>query len=122
VLVDFLTRVFGIQRQVPAVYRGRPVQRLATGRADFIGVCGHRDISRQRGRGDPGDAIMEAFAHAGYERFDLDERQDLATWKARQTALGLPASDCDGIPGPKTRRLLASAGKPHGLWVPRPGD
>jgi len=120
VLVDWLTRRFGIQRQTPAAYAGRPVERLEAGGRDFVGVFGHRDCSSNRGAGDPGDEVMRLLWAAGYEARDLAVGEDLAVWKDRQLELGL--APADGVPGPKTVAALAAAGRPRGLWVPRPGD
>lgn len=126
-LVDFLTRYFGIQRQVPERYRGVPLSRFSAGdgnnRAgrDFYGVYGHRDVSADRGRGDPGSEIFLRLIKAGYEGWDLDAREDVAAWRPRQKALGLGLV-ADGIPGPMTVRALANSGRPHGIWVRRPGD
>lgn len=119
-IVDYLTLHFGIQRQIPAAYRGRPAQRLVDGGKDFIGVWGHRDCSSNRGVGDPGSAIMEKLVAAGYERFDLDAGEDLAAWKQRQAALGCRVQD--GIPGHETYGALLRTGRPAGLWVERPTD
>lgn len=124
-LVDHLTRRFGIQRQFPWPYRGRPIQRIAAGGLDIVGIYGHRDVTDNRGQGDPGDAIFEKLQTAGYEPFDIDGDEDLDVWKQRQRALNL-GHHCDlvvdGVPGPRTLKALALAGKAHGLWVARPGD
>lgn len=122
VLVDALTRLLGIQRQVHAPYRGsdHPVPRLAAGGEDCVGVFGHRDQSEDRGKGDPGDAIVLELRRAGYEAWDFAAGRDLAAWRIRQRSLtGLNE---DGVPGPVTVAAVASAGRPHGMWVPRPGD
>jgi hypothetical protein len=124
-LVDWLTRRFGIQRQMPHRYVGGPLTRLAAGGRNLIGVYGHRDVTSNRGAGDPGDAIFELFIAAGYEPWDLEAVQDLEVWKQRQRELHIQTGaplDIDGIPGGDTRRALAAAGRPHGQWVPRPGD
>lgn len=101
-----------IARQIPDKYRG-PLPRLAHGARDFSGVFGHRDQSDNRGLGDPGDAIMDAHARAGFRRFDLRARQgglseDRKYWSAIQRGLGVAA---DGIPGPRTAAALRSAGR-----------
>jgi hypothetical protein len=125
VLLDVLTRRFGIQRQFHAPYRDpakerlAPVRRLAHGGSDCVGIFGHRDQTSRRGRGDPGDAVFERLARAGYEPFDLAADADLVTWRGRQAALGVTM---DGIAGPKTVAALRAAGMPHGMWVERPGD
>jgi hypothetical protein len=127
-LVDFLTRRFQIQRQIPHQYIG-PVHRLESPDeiADVVGILGHRDLTKARGPGDPGNKIFNLLGMAGYEPMDFDQRQDMAEWRRRQSKLGLPK--VDGVPGPSTCAALAAAGRPgdgrgrpHGLWVTRPGD
>jgi len=119
-LVDWLTRRFGIQRQIPHRYVG-PSHRLCAddqiGRV--VGVLGHRDLATNRGRGDPGNAIMNRLGLAGYEPFDFDQSQELEEWRRRQRGMGLTA---DGVPGPTTITALRKLGKPHGMWRLRPGD
>jgi hypothetical protein len=134
-LVDTLTRQLGIQRQYatermisPRFARGTKGKDAAADRAylpggksgaDFVGVFGHRNATTNRGKGDPGDKIFEMLAAAGYEGFEVDKNQDLEAWKARQVALGIQAT---GVAGMETVTALKAAGKPHGLWVARPGD
>jgi hypothetical protein len=123
-MVDFLTARFGIQRQIPHAYTG-PIPRLEEGGANCVGVFGHRDQTDNRGPGDPGDAIMERLAAAGYERLDFRAGADLEVWAARQQALslrqGAPLS-VDGVAGPATVARLAQSGRTHGLWVSRDGQ
>ncbi|WP_394825044.1 peptidoglycan recognition family protein [Pendulispora albinea] len=71
-LVDWLTERFSIPRQIPDRYRG-PLPVLQHGGRDVVGVYGHRDQSAARGAGDPGDAVFEHLAAAGYERVDWSE-------------------------------------------------
>lgn len=122
-LVNALTAEFSIQRQIPLDYRNKPVGRLQLfGGADLVGVVGHRDVSDQRGKGDPGDAIMKALEKAGYERFDFFVNQDKAEWKRRQQLIsdkiGKPIA-IDGVPGigTQTTNALRSLGYQNGLWV-----
>lgn len=116
-VVDVLTARFGIQRQIPDYYRNNtPIPRLQKlGGRDLYGVVGHRDISDHRGKGDPGDALMDILAKNGYERFNFFSGEDLEKWKARQKAL--PGLVADGIPGPKTNAALKAKGYQNGLWV-----
>lgn len=116
-VVDVLTARFGIQRQIPDYYRNNtPIPRLQKlGGRDLYGVVGHRDISDHRGKGDPGDALMDILAKNGYERFNFFSGEDLEKWKARQKAL--PGLVADGIPGPKTNAALKAKGYQDGLWV-----
>lgn len=132
---DVVTRVFGIQRQfpteraicrrfanivpsdaktyVPGANRGR----------DFSGVYGHRNITRNRGAGDPGDEIFGVLAARGYEAYAVDKGEDVAVWEQRQSDLGLHPDEVDGVPGEVTRNLIRMSrhGGP-GVWVHRPGD
>ena len=121
-LVDFLTRELGIQRQIPSLYRNRPIKRLAAGGEDVTGVFGHRDVTANRGLGDPGDAVFSALAAAGYDRFDFDAGEDFEEWKKRQRVLGFADRRLDGIAGSATTAALARAGRSRGMWVARPGD
>jgi len=122
-LVDFLTARFGIQRQFHKPYKGGPVARIAQGAQDVVGVYGHRDVTTNRGQGDPGNAIFETLERAGYEPFDFAISADKDAWRQRQeqlnTDLGL-ALPVDGVPGQKTVAALIQSGRPHGLWVEAP--
>lgn len=116
--VDFLTRHFKIQRQMPSTYRG-VVDRLAAGGRGVVGVYGHRHVSDTRGAGDPGDFVFDELARAGYERFDFYMAEERTAWMMRQQKL-VPAPD--GVPGPQTVAALQAQGRHHGLWVARPSD
>lgn len=118
-LVDFLTRIFSIQRQLHWPYRRQALKRGLRRALDMVGVFGHRDVSNNRGEGDPGNPIMEMLRDAGYESFNFAMNEDKEIWEDRQIALKLLP---DGVPGPKTAATLVKEGKPHGLWVQRPGD
>ena len=120
-LIDWLTKRFSIQRQVTDTYSGKPIPRIAHGAQDVVGIYGHRDVTTSRGLGDPGNEIFTRLKAAGYEHVDF-QNVDLTIWKARQLSLGIPAADCDGVPGPKTIAALKAVGKKQGLWVERPGD
>jgi hypothetical protein len=120
VFCDWLTRRFGIQRQIPHGYQGRPIARLERGAKDYVGLFGHRDCSDNRGAGDPGDAVFAFLYRAGYERHDVERGDDLVVWKARQALLGIAKPD--GVPGPKTVAAVARDGRARGMWVARPGD
>jgi len=109
-LVDWLTKRFRIQRQIPDKYRGA-LQRLRTGGHDVVGVYGHRDQSRARGSGDPGDAIFARLAGC-YEAFDLNAGADLAMWRQRQRTLGVQA---DGLPGRATWEAICAFQRSRGL-------
>lgn len=135
-IVDVLTRELGIQRQVPSetgpslrILKGgrkpwKKSRRLAwtmggKGGDDFTGVYGHRNVTRNRGRGDPGDHIFAELVRVGYEMHSIDNGEDKRAWIARQYKLGVSP---DGIPGPKTRKALEDSGFRHGLYVDRPSD
>jgi hypothetical protein len=122
-LVDWLTQRFGIQRQIPRGYPAAadhaPIRRLERGGEDCVGVFGHRDVTNNRGPGDPGDAIFTMLAQARYERWDYEAGEDLAAWRKRQADLGIAP---DGVPGLMAQRCLRSDGRLAGMWVERPGD
>jgi len=82
--------------------------------ADVVGIVGHRDLTANRGSGDPGDALMDALAAAGCERMDFARRQDLLVWKQRQRDLGIVAAD--GVPWPATVASLEAKGYADGIW------
>lgn len=126
-LCDALTWLFQIQRQVQRHYVG-PIARLEEPKdgKTVVGCYGHRDVTSNRGRGDPGDHIYSALLAAGYEAVEYENETDLAMWKPRQ--VGLNASGArllvDGIAGPRTTAAVQKylADKPRGLWVVRPAD
>jgi hypothetical protein len=123
-LVDVLTLRFGIQRQyVRRRYLNSASRRLLKDPGGWVGVFGHRDVSNNRGAGDPGDAIYGLLGAADYEGYDPDmgKGQDVEVWEGRQRQLGLHP---DGLPGPQTRQAIrmAGMGRGHGLWVVRPVD
>jgi hypothetical protein len=129
-LVDTITRHYGIQRQLPArrdaAGKLRPLRGVIARLDEHDGACrtwwgvlGHRNITPNRGPGDPGDVLMQALLDAGYEGFDLDAEEDLRAWALRQRGLGVQAS---GVPGPETVAALKRRGFSEGLWVRRPGD
>ena len=110
-----------IQWQVPAPYAGKPLLRFVDSLAhdsvplgDVVGIVGHRDLTANRGEGDPGDALMASLVAAGCERLDFGAGQDLSTWKERQAQIGIAGPD--GVPGPATVKALAAAGHPDGIW------
>lgn len=75
---------------------------------DFVGVFGHRNATKNRGRGDPGNKIFELLEEAGYEGFLVGEDEDKKVWKERQESLGM-LPPYDGIPGPGTVRVIKSS-------------
>ena len=138
-IIDVITREFKIQRQFCT--ENTICKRLARSRKpspksrsqqlaymegggngeDFVGVFGHRNCTKNRGRGDPGDRVFDLLREAGYEEFVIRANEDLNTWKTRQERLGM-LPPYDGIPGPGTVRVIEADNQAHGIWVPRPGD
>ena len=116
-LVDFLTCIFSIQRQIHYPYKRRAIKRGLQRGLDMVGVYGHRDCSNNRGPGDPGDTIFEYLMDAGYEKFDFDKNEDKKVWMKRQKEYNLIE---DGFPGPATAAALNELGYKHGLWIERP--
>jgi hypothetical protein len=113
-LCDFLAVYFGIQRQIHWPYKSGPVQRLAAGGKDCVGFFGHRDVSNNRGLGDPGNIIMELLITGGYEVFDFSKNEDLVAWKTRQSGMNISA---DGIAGPGTKKALLARDYVDGIWT-----
>lgn len=115
-----------IQRQVPMTADGKPVRGVIHRIQDqslarnVVGVYGHRNQTKDRGPGDPGDHIFNYLMQAGYKGFNLDAGDDITFWKSMQTRLGLKT--VDGIPGREMQKALRAAGDSHGLHVSRPGD
>lgn len=123
--LDFLTNKLGIQRQIPwDKTKNEPVltqiPRIRDGNGqNVVGIYGHVNITSQRGIGDPGSHIFNKLKAAGYEGFELNKNEDVDTWKARQTQLGLTA---DGLPLKDTVEKLKISGNKSGLFVERPID
>lgn len=115
------TRAIGIQWQTPIRYAdNRPLVRFADGGSTLIGVFGHRDVTTERNRLDPGDKVFEMLAAAGFERFDFAAGQDRDVWRKRQLELaqrGLYSGAIDGLPGPKTTAALRAAGYIDGIYA-----
>lgn len=127
-VVDFLTGLLKIQRQIPWGDSGLPrgvVARLDEHGAhkgdDYVGVAAHYMNTTNRGLGDT-QAPFEYLKRAGYECFDLADEQDLQAWKTRQMAMGMPRAEWDGVPLDRTVAELTKRGYPLGLWVRRPDD
>lgn len=116
-IVRVLCRELGIQYQAPDRYRGPLSQLKVDGGPNTIGIFGHRDVTHDRGRGDPGDAIMEAVAADGAELLDFVAGQDRTLWRARQRVLNQAGHGLmeDGIPGPSTVVALKREGYPGGV-------
>jgi hypothetical protein len=103
-----------IQCQIPKWYHG-PIKRFVDSHMDdVVGIVGHRDLTSNRGQGDPGDAMMDALGKLGCEKLSFECYEDVIVWKQRQAVLGV--AYLDGIPGPHTVELLKRAGHKDGLW------
>lgn len=72
---DVLCRELRIPRCLPVDIAGKPVEgpvrawqeRSEGGRGErFVGLVGHRNLTRNRGPGDPGSAIFDALLSRGY--------------------------------------------------------
>lgn len=72
---DVICRELGIPRCVPVDASGQPFvgpvrawqEKSEGGRGErFVGLVGHRNLTRNRGPGDPGSAIFEALLGRGY--------------------------------------------------------
>jgi hypothetical protein len=115
------TRTLGIQWQCPHRYTDhRPLARFIDGGSTLFGVFGHRDVTTERDRKDPGDEVFAMLERAGFERFDFAARQDLDVWAERQRrlkSLGHYDGVIDGLPGPKTTRGLKALGFPDGIFA-----
>lgn len=124
--IDAVTALAGIQRVIPwDTLANQPItkkiDRLETCK-DFVGVLAHYHQTTNRGLGDPGPHIFYALKAAGYMLFDPRRNEDIDYWKSVQRGSGMSAAEADGIPGPKTRKLLRDTGRKHGMLVPRPID
>lgn len=74
-VVDALCSVLQIPRRVPVTAQGAPLSTVvpswrsvaAGGRAEhWSGVLGHRNVTADRGPGDPGDGVFSALLAAGF--------------------------------------------------------
>jgi hypothetical protein len=108
-----------VQWQIPRGYSG-PLKRFSARPCldDYVGLVGHRDLTGSRGRGDPGDAVMDELVRQGCEAFDVDGDEDLKVWRDRQSQLGV---EPDGVPGPDTVQAIVDSGTPEGVWRRRVG-
>jgi len=122
-LCEVLAEQFGIMKQLhlPWTSSTRPA-RLLRGGADCTGFFGHRDVTWQRGEGDPGNQIIEELLNRGWEGFDFGSNEDIIVWKERQEWINTQGFNIvvDGVPGHTTRKALAKLGYKRGQWVHPP--
>lgn len=114
------TSAIGVQWQCPRSFT-KPLTRWnKAGGADLVGVFGHRDVTTQRSRHDPGDEVFRMLEAEGFERFDFAAGEDLDVWGKRQSwlrELGLYDGAIDGVPFTKTRLALLQLGFPAGIFA-----
>lgn len=115
-LINFLTQMFQIQRQMPPLDDNGELTRAASGGKNLVGVFGHCHAYAGKAN-DPGVHIFEYLDKAGYETMYFQTRADKGIWAQRQKDIGFDPGSCDGIPGPMTVDALQLVGKPYGLWV-----
>lgn len=112
---------FGIQYQIQrGPYSGHPLGLLEVdGGPSVVGIFGHRDNTERRGRGDPGDYIVEAIIADGAEALDFASGEHVVAWKDRQAWLQRRGHKVaiDGVPGPATVAALVEEGFPGGVWA-----
>lgn len=115
-LVLALCDIFGIPLQGPSLpYKNAPIRRLELGDDSVVGVYGHRDITHNRGHGDPGEEIWTRLRAAGLMGFDIQAKAELAYWSRIQARLNTKYHanlSTDGVCGPNTVRVL----RKYGLW------
>lgn len=131
-LVDALCwPTFPIPRQMPrGPYRGEPLERMEImsgghrfqiGGPDCIGVLGHRENTRERGCGDPGDAIWKELDVLGFERLSYEDNEDILVGKERQAQLNARGARLvvDGRVGPRSLQAAHDLGFWRWADVPR---
>jgi hypothetical protein len=120
--ISFLCEQLGIQKQVPAI-AGKPDPQVLTRLKapndghTLVGVYGHRNQTTNRGFGDPGNWIFEELLRSGFEGFNFQKEEDIRVWQDRQKDVGIEEKERDGIPGPITQKMLATAGYKNGIWM-----
>lgn len=114
-VIVFLCAALSIQAQTPTV-GGVPdsgvIPRVESGGADVVGIIGHRNVTTNRGPGDPGNAIFDKLLSERFAGFDFRTGQDLLFWREQQRALGLPQT---GVPNRTDAEALQRLGRPFGM-------
>jgi hypothetical protein len=70
-LVLWLTEFLDIQRQIQVLPFTGHLECLEGKLDKFSGVFGHRNLTSNRGAGDPGDFLLQALADAGFAQVDF---------------------------------------------------
>jgi hypothetical protein len=115
-----IASVCGIQAQF--TWNASPLVRFRDGGRTLIGFFGHRNVDDSRNRWDPGNAIWNALALAGFEAFDVAGGEDIEVWKKRQRELiakghDLGPTGADGFPGRLTTAALLAEGYHGGIYA-----
>lgn len=132
ILVPALCQILEIPFQVPAdKYARAPMQRMMhNGGLDCAGVFGHRNNTVRRGAGDPGEFFFTAMREAGAESFNIERREDIDRWCARQDFLNRHHEavvrgvtngkllTVDGLAGGRTLRSARQAGYATNAAIP----
>lgn len=116
-LVRWLCGRFGVQFQIQWPYRRGAAPLNLQSNVGPVGVFAHYHQTNDRGCGDCGDAMWEALAAAGAEKYDfqgLNEGRVQDVWRRRQMDLRITA---DGDPGPATVAALTAAGYKQGIFA-----
>lgn len=123
-MADFLTREFPcLKRAVQNPYNINAIPRLSSGGEWCCGFYGHYHQTRDRGKGDPGEWLLNGLLDANYQPVNFATSSDLDYWKkVQRETLHMEVKDCDGRPGAGTNARLIAAGYPHAQIVHRPGD
>lgn len=141
ILAPALAEVLDFAHQVCSddYVEGHIIERLKDGGRDCVGHFGHRDQSWKfpwqmtpeqrvrypdgyagRGRGDPGDFVMQAVRDSDAEPLHFGRREDLAVWARRQRKLNELGATLrvDGIAGASTMAAMRRFGFVNGRAIP----
>lgn len=125
-LIDVLTYVYGIQRQILSfdsdkqVFMDHKLEVTETRSSSLYGLLPHKSINEKKGPGDCSNHLLHQLKDNGYEIFNAEKGEELEVWKDRQKGMGV---GIDGLPGMKTREAIKRFRKnKSGLWIRRPID
>lgn len=115
-----IASVCGIQAQFTR--NPSPLMRYRDGGRTLFGFFGHRSVDSSRNLWDPGNAIWNALALAGFEAWDFAGGEDVEVWKRRQRGLlakghDLGPTGADGYPGRLTTAALLAEGYHGGIYA-----